>query len=270
VTSLRDELEAIPVTIVVATAYVTLAFTTGMLGDFVEFRERLRDHGWLTPALVVEQPWRLFSYAFLHGGPAHILFNLLTLIGLAPTLERSLGSVKFALLYLVSALGGALAVCLVYAPSNAVVGGSGALFGMMGGAVAMNMRSGRHALAFLEFEGPRRLLGLIALNLVLGYALPMVSNTGHVGGLIAGFAVTLLWLDPPSRSAARRRWRLAIAALFAGLTFASVMPVTRVDWLQREATRTADPARAASLWRAAVRSDPAGAFVPDEPRPRRR
>lgn len=250
------EVDDIPVTLVVAIAYGTLAVVTDMFGPGEEFGRRLFAFGMLTPGLVAAgEPWRLLAHAFLHGGPVHLVFNMMMLWNLGPALERSLGSVRFLGLYLVSALGGGLAVCLCYDPRQPVIGGSGALFGMMGAAVAMNMRSGRHAFAFLDFEGPRRLLGTIVANLVLGFLIPFVSNTAHVGGLVAGFVVTLLWLRPgDARTPALRRWRLATAALFASVLGWSLMPVTRVDWLYRQAEATADPAQREALLRAALRA----------------
>ncbi len=268
--SLREEIDAIPVTIVVAIAYATLAVVTGMFGDRDEFHSRIVQWGLLRPDLVAAgEPWRLLAHALLHLNLVHIAFNTMSLWALGPALERSLGSVRFAVLYAVSALGGGLAVCAVYQPWQGVAGGSGALFGMLGAAVAMNMRSGRHALAFLEFEGPRRLLATIAVYIVLGALVPVFSNTGHIGGLLAGFAVTVLWLDPPARSAALRRWRLAVTGLFAGLLFWALVPVTRVDWLVRQSQLAEDPARALALQRAAWRSDTIGALAETDDTPGR-
>lgn len=251
------EVDDIPVTLVVAIAYGTLAVVTQMFGPAEQFGQQLHTFGWLTPGLAAAgEPWRLLTHAFLHGGPVHLVFNMLMLWNLGPALERSLGSVRFLCLYLLAALGGGLAVCLWYDPRQQVIGGSGALFGMMGAAVAMNMRAGRHAFAFLDFEGPRRLLGTIVANLVLGFLIPFVSNTAHVGGLIAGFLVTLLWLRPGEPSPARRRWRLATAALGASITFWSLLPVTRYDWLYRQAQAATDPARQDALLRATMRALP--------------
>jgi len=128
----------------------------------------------------------------------------------------------------------------------------------------MNMRSGRHLFSFLEFQGPRRLLGVIVANLVIGWLLPFISNTAHVAGLVAGFGVTFLWLvraREPSRLL--WQWRIATTALFASLLFASLVPVTRFDWLHLQA-RTADPALQPALHRAAAMSISGLAAVPDD------
>lgn len=249
-------LDEIPVTLVVVIVYVTLFVVCRPFDDPTEFRQRLADYGWLSGSRVAAgEPWRLLSYAFLHGNVLHLLFNLSTLLSVGPALERTLGSVRFLLLYVISALGGGLGTCLLYPPGDPVVGGSGALFGMLGGAIALNMRSGRHLLAFLDFEGPRRLMANVALNLAIGYFLPFISNTCHVGGLIAGFVLTFLWLAPGRPSALQWAWRLATAALLASLTFAALLPVTRHDWLDRAREAETNPARKAALGRAQRLSD---------------
>lgn len=242
--------DEIPVTLLVALAYVTLAILTD---PFDPTNEQLDRYGWLMPALAAgDEPWRMLSCAFLHGGILHLAFNLMMLLQIGPALERSLGSVRFAALYLVSALGASIGVCLISYPWQPVVGGSGALFGMLGALVAMNMRSGRHLFSFLEFEGPRRLLAMIAANLVISWILPFISNTAHIAGLITGFGLTFLWLvraREPSRLL--RHWQVASAALFASLLFASLVPVTRYDWLHQQA-KAADPSLQPALRRAAV------------------
>ena len=89
----------------------------------------------------------------------------------------------------------------------------------------------------------------------IGYFLPFISNTCHVGGLIAGFVLTFLWLAPGRPSALQWAWRLATASLLASLTFAALLPVTRHDWLDRAREAEIDPARKAALGRAQRLSD---------------
>lgn len=245
--------DEIPVTLVIALAYVTMAFLTD---PFHPTGQQLSQYGWLVPLAVSEgEPWRLLTHAFLHGGIVHLGFNTWMLLAIGPALERTLGSLRMLALYTTSALGGGLAVCLYYDVGAPVVGGSGALFGMLGAIVAMQMRAGRHVFAFLDYEGPRRVLGLIAVNLVLGLLIPFVSNTAHVGGLCAGFLVTFVWLVPPRQPArGLGAWRAATAALLAGLLFAAIVPVTRYDWLWNQSLRVSDRATRNALQRAAAMS----------------
>ncbi|MFN6195042.1 MAG: rhomboid family intramembrane serine protease, partial [Planctomycetota bacterium] len=129
--------DAYPATIVVAIACVTLAVVTRMFGPPEEFQELLLQHGLLSPALVADGDWwRLLAAAFLHGGAVHLVFNLMMLWSLGPALEQSLGSLRFTALYVASAVFGNVAVCLLYDPRQPVLGASGAIFGLMGAAVA--------------------------------------------------------------------------------------------------------------------------------------
>jgi membrane associated rhomboid family serine protease len=241
--------DEVPVTMVVGLAYATLALLTD---PFDPSAEQLDAFGWLTPLQTVDQPWRLLAHAFLHGGFVHLAFNTWLLVAIGPPLERAIGSLRMALLYVLSALGGGLAVCLLYDFEQPIVGGSGALFGMLGALVAINMHSGRHLLAFLDFEGPRRLLALIGVNLALGFLIPFISNTAHVGGLVAGFAVTFLWLARPRTPLPHTgRWRLAVVAVYAALVFHALVPCTRHDWLWNRSV-TATGAERRALQRAAA------------------
>ena len=250
---LIEKADEIPVTLVVLVAYVTLAFMTGVREPD---SEKLAAYGWMTALAVSEgEWWRLLTSAFLHGGLLHLALNSFALMQLGPAVERSLGSARFLALYAIAELGSSLAVCLVYDPRMPVVGGSGAIFGILGGIVGLQMRQGRNALSFLDYEGPRRMLMTIAAYLVLGAFIPFVSNTGHVGGLISGFlATSVLLATPRTPSRSLRAWRHAVIALFTGLTFYALAPVTRWDWLWGRGQAAADPARSQAYGEAALKS----------------
>jgi membrane associated rhomboid family serine protease len=95
--------DEVPVTMVVGLAYATLALLTD---PFDPSAEQLDAFGWLTPLQTVDQPWRLLAHAFLHGGFVHLAFNTWLLVAIGPPLERAIGSLRMALLYVLSALGG--------------------------------------------------------------------------------------------------------------------------------------------------------------------
>ena len=242
---MRDALEKadeVPVTLVVLIAYVTMAYLTGFQHPT---DEKLAAYGWVQPHFVASgEWWRLFTSSFLHGGLVHLGMNSWALIQLGPVIERTLGSCKFAALYLLAQLGSNLAVCLVNDPFQPVVGGSGAIFGILGAITAVQMRQGRNVLSFLEYEGPRRMLWMIAIYLIIGAFLPFISNTGHVGGLIGGFLAAFVFLVPPRQpSRMLQIWRASIFGLFLGLTFYSLMPVTRWDWNLMQEKLAVEPER---------------------------
>lgn len=250
---LFEKADEIPVTLVVVLAYITMAFLTGFT---TADGKLLQEYGSMSPISVSEgEAWRLIAGAFLHINVLHLGFNTWAMLTFGPALEQALGSVRLALLYLISAVGGHIAVCFVYAPQQGVVGGSGALFGMMGAVVAYQMRQGRNAFSFLDHEGPRRILSMIAINIVIGVMVPFISNTGHMGGLITGFLVTFLWLVPPREpQRGLNAWRIAIAALLCSLTFYCLVPTTRYDWLWNRGVATFDAGRGGRLRKAAVMS----------------
>src|SRR3712207_5621754 len=74
--------------------------------------------------------WTPVTYMFLHGTLGHIFFNMLGLYFFGPRVEERLGGTAFVRLYVVAGLFGALLSAL-FTPSAAVVGASGALYGVM-------------------------------------------------------------------------------------------------------------------------------------------
>lgn len=85
-----------------------------------------------TPAVADGQIYRLVTSAFLHYGPMHLLLNMWALYVVGPQLEGLLGRVRYSALYLLSALGGSVAVYLLAPITTETAGASGAIFGLFG------------------------------------------------------------------------------------------------------------------------------------------
>lgn len=261
--NLLDSANEAPVTHLLALGYVTMAFLSGAVDPDAQ---RLHELGALRGLDVAGgEPWRLLTYSVLHSGLVHLVFNTMMLVWLGPMLERAYGWWRFLAIYVAGALGGSVLFCLLGDPRSLCVGGSGALFGMMGAAVVRNMRAGRHLFSFLDHDGPRQLIGLIVTNLVLGMLIPGVSNTAHVGGLLGGFVVTFFLLDR-GRDAVPRALALATAALCLSATWYTVRPVARWDWLLLQAEQAPDPA-AEAAWLEAAAMSLTGRVVPADGNP---
>ena len=129
--------------------------------------------------------WRLVTSAFLHYGPLHLGLNMYFLYLIGTPVEQYLGRARFLLLYVVSGLAGA-AGALVFDPTSATVGASGAIFGILGGALVLE-RQRNYVLGGSA-------LGLIVINLVFSFVVPRISIGGHIGGL-AGGALCMLALS---------------------------------------------------------------------------
>ena len=61
------------------------------------------------PLTLGDQPWRLVTALFLHGGFWHIAFNMWCLWDLGSICESLYGHVTFAAVYLISGIGSSLA-----------------------------------------------------------------------------------------------------------------------------------------------------------------
>jgi membrane associated rhomboid family serine protease len=167
------------------------------------------------PPFTYAQPWRMITSMFAHSPSSilHVLFNMYSLFVFGPILERLLGRGRFFALYMISGFGGSVAV-LWLAPSTAVLGASGAIFGLLGAFFVIQRKLGGNNI---------QLLILIGINLVIGF-LPgfNISWQAHVGGLIAGCAVAFVYTR--TRRADQRVLQVllvaGIAAALVALTIA--------------------------------------------------
>jgi rhomboid protease GluP len=170
------------------------------------------NEGALIPALVAEgETWRLVSSVFLHSGVVHLGFNMLSLYFLGSFVEEAFGRSRFLALYLLSGVSGGLAY-LYFGGFNApAVGASGAIFGLLGGVLGYALRRGT-----FSWQNPliRQLLILLALNLYLGFSIPNISNTAHLGGLAGGFAFG--WLVAPTVYSRKRLRAISPIAVVLG------------------------------------------------------
>ncbi|HWX86540.1 MAG TPA: rhomboid family intramembrane serine protease [Solirubrobacteraceae bacterium] len=158
---------------------------------------------------VEHEYWRLLTGGFLHENVLHIGFNMYLLYLLGMMLEPALGSAKFAAIYFTSLLAGSFGA--LFATAAPTLGASGAIFGLMG-AAAVELRSRR--MSVMESG----IGGLIAINLILSFAIPGISVGAHIGGLIGG---TLAGLAIRTADDRHRSW-LGLAAC-AALSAASVV-----------------------------------------------
>jgi membrane associated rhomboid family serine protease len=138
--------------------------------------------------------YRLLTSAFLHEPPgsgiglAHIAFNMWALIVVGPALERVLGRVRFLAVYLVSALAGSVLYYLLAPANAAAIGASGAIFGLFGAWFVLSKRLGLDS---------RQMVLLIVLNLGITFLVHGIAWQDHIGGLIAGTALTAAFVYAP-------------------------------------------------------------------------
>jgi rhomboid protease GluP len=152
--------------------------------------------------------WRLITTVFLHGGLIHLAMNMWSLLVVGPLVERLYGNLAFAVVYLASGVGGALA-SLAASPFRIGVGASGAICGILGALVAFLIVH-RRAIPRSILKSFRGSLTFVVISMaILGILVPNIDQQAHLGGLGTGFLSGLLltrpWPAVSSRWVALRR-----------------------------------------------------------------
>jgi membrane associated rhomboid family serine protease len=162
------------------------------------------------PVVAYGEWWRLVTSGFLHFGPIHIVMNMVALWIIGRDMEMVLGRARFAVVYLVSLLGGGAAVFLFGSEESAVAGASGAVFGLMGGMAVAVIRLKLNASAAI---------GVIVLNIVISFAIPNISWLGHLGGLVVGAIATagMVYAPPKNRLPVQVGTIATLTAVLIGL-----------------------------------------------------
>ena len=213
--AIADSRPIVTYAIIAITAFVYLLTLIPGIGETLQDALRFYPPLLYPPIFGVFEPWRLLTVSLVHGSFLHLALNMLALWMIGRSLEPLLGRWRFLTLYLLSALGGSVAVVLL-SFGTAVVGASGAIFGLFGALLVI----GRHIGA--NIAGIAILLGV---NLVIGFVPGFnVSWQAHVGGLVVGLLVSFIYTR--TRSRRQRGLQIALLALVAaGLLALLFVPV---------------------------------------------
>jgi membrane associated rhomboid family serine protease len=157
--------------------------------------------------------WTFVSYAFIHGSFTHLATNMIWLLPFGAAVARRFGPDRFMLMFVATAIGGALAH-LVTHPGEAfpMIGASAAVSGFMAASIRFVFEPGgpidswRHSNSAAYFipaaplgvalRNPRVLIFLVvwfALNTIFGLGATIVPGAeqeiawqAHIGGFLAG------------------------------------------------------------------------------------
>ncbi|MFF4042518.1 rhomboid family intramembrane serine protease [Streptomyces sp. NPDC001816] len=197
-TAFGGRISAVPLVTYVLIGLNVLAYLAELARPSVEDRFAMLGTvpaGYYPEGVAHGEWYRLLTGAFLHLTPgegtfgiAHILMNMLALWNVGRVVEAQLGRVRYLALYLLSALGGSVLVLLI-APETPTVGASGAIFGLGAAYYVMGRRLGYDMRAVNQYMG-----GLLLWLVISAW---VTSWQGHLGGLLAGGAVTLAYAYAP-------------------------------------------------------------------------
>lgn len=219
-----------PVTLVLVACNLLVYLYTAINGNVLD-AEYMYKMGAITWDSIIERHeyYRLFSSMFLHFGIQHLFSNMVSLIFLGSMLEKRLGQIRYALLYILSGLAaGVTSVVVSYIKAFGLLaqgsvvsaGASGAIFGVIGGLVTVvllekvfrkkqigkNSPLERIDAVTKRAENTNRvvanhpqeeismqsLLWMTFFSVFAGFTTSGVDNSAHVGGLIFGFLLTFL------------------------------------------------------------------------------
>ncbi len=158
----------------------------------------------LIPLAVLYRPWTLLTYMFLHGGFAHILFNMLMLFFFGPRLEERLGPRTFIWFYLACGVGGALLSFMT--PYALIVGASGAIYGVVLGFARYWPREDIYIWGILPIQARMLAIFMVAVSLFAGVtgARDGIAHFAHLGGLVAGWVFLRSWEKRRKQRVVRR------------------------------------------------------------------
>ena len=132
-----------------------------------------------------------------------ILLNILVFLILEFTgssqngsrLEQVIGKIKFLLIYLIGGvLGNVISLLIELRTQDFAVsaGASGAVFAVMGAMIYIVIRNK----GWLGDLSMRQILVMAAFSLYFGFASTGVDNTAHVGGMVSGFLLAVIFYHP--------------------------------------------------------------------------
>ncbi len=146
------------------------------------------------------EPWQIITYGFMHGGLAHLGFNMFALYMFGSDLERVFGQKRYLQLYFTSMVTAAITQLVVsYAVGGEpvpVLGASGAIFGVL---LAFGMYFPRRTIVLIIPPIPMPawvfviVYGLLELVLGVTGTEQGVAHFAHLGGMLGAWLLIMQW-----------------------------------------------------------------------------
>jgi hypothetical protein len=148
---------------------------------------------------------------FVHGGIGHLFFNMLGLFFFGSRVESRMGGRKFVQMYFVSGLAGAL-FSLLMAPGAAIIGASGAVYGVMMAFALFWPRERIYIWGVIPVEAWLLVLLFTGYSLFSGIqgSRGGIADFAHLGGFVGAYVY--LWALQRWSPANRCRQRVASVA----------------------------------------------------------
>ena len=168
------------------------------------------------------QPYQLLTYMFMHGNFSHLFFNMFALWMFGNTLENIWGWKRFLIYYLLCGVGagliqegvqyieyvtslshyqtvnmggGHIIPMADYLNYMTTVGASGAIYGLLLAFGMMFPNSMIYLYFFVPIKAKWFVIGYAVIELLngLGASGDQVAHFAHLGGMLVGLIIILIW-----------------------------------------------------------------------------
>ncbi len=158
--------------------------------------------------------YRLITCGFLHADIIHLICNMYSLNIIGTQLENFIGKKKFLFVYFISLITGSMLSGVLNTGWS--VGASGAIFGLLGSLLYF----GYHYRIYLGSVMRSQIIPIIILNLGIGFIIPNIDMSAHIGGLVGGLLATMVTgIERKSTKADKINGILCLIILFIFLLF---------------------------------------------------
>jgi rhomboid protease GluP len=228
---------ATPVTYALLGANVGVFFLMTVVFGGSEDRATLIAFGAKTNWLLQSGEWfRLITPIFIHAGLLHLLLNSYALWVVGTQVEKLYGSARFLLIYILSGVGGVagsyFGQIFMQKPDVPSVGASGAIFGLFGVLAVFGFRYRSEMPPAIRRAMTAGVLPVIAVNLFIGFSVPFIDNSAHIGGLLTGAALALIIpYIAPGREGVSKAGVLIIALCIAIIVYCFAQVYQKMEFV---------------------------------------
>lgn len=140
------------------------------------------------------EQFRMFTSAFLHADPVHLIFNMYTLFVFAPLVIGTMGIIEFLIVYFASLLCGNLLTLYIHKNDlyYRAIGASGAVMGVIYSAIVMYPDLELRLFFAIPIKAYIFGLGYLLYSIYgMRAKTDNIGHTAHFGGAIGGLVFTL-------------------------------------------------------------------------------
>ncbi|TCB66766.1 rhomboid family intramembrane serine protease [Acinetobacter sp. ANC 4216] len=157
------------------------------------------------PLTFLEEPTRLFTSMFFHFGLIHLMLNMWALYIFGSVAEQLLGRFYYLGLYILAGLMGSLLSGFLDIQNSfellqsndptllptVSAGASGAVMGIGSALTVLALLPSLPKQRFILDK--KSLLMIMGINLLIGFTIPGINNAAHIGGMLMGAVLTIIW-----------------------------------------------------------------------------